>query len=521
MSAARRPEKEVLVQGTRRVTYGALWRAVASVASFLVRDNGNFRGRRACMFVGNSHEYVASYFGILRAGGVVVPVSDRIGARGARAILANCAPDTLVVNDAAQETVAGLLPEFPSVRTIILTGSGRAGADARRSAEADGSWAGGREVFRLKDILETFADAAGPCPDVAPEQLAMILYTSGTTGLPKGVMLSHRNLASNALSIITYLGLTPDDRVMAVLPFYYSYGTSLLTTHVIAGGSLVLENGFHYPNLVLAKMAAERVTGFAGVPSTFAILLNNSSVKKYRLPHLRYVTQAGGAMSPRHATELAEALPGTEIIIMYGQTEASARLSYLAYKDLARKSGSIGKAIPGVRLTVRRDDGSVATPGEVGELVAEGPNVMLGYWGLPEETEKALRADGLHTKDLAKADEEGYLYIVGRESDMIKSGAHRVSAKEIEEVVLEIPAVQEVAVVGEEDEILGEAIKAYVVLRPGVACGRSEILSYCRANLPLYKIPKHVVFCDGFPKTATGKIRKSDLLQGGKGSVPI
>lgn len=513
--------KDAVVQGSRRVAYGALRRDSARLASFLLRDDGDFKGNRVCLFLENSLEYVISYFGVLKAGGVVVPVGDRIGSRGARAILGNAAPTVAIVNDVARETILSLLPEFPFLRTIILAGPGRDGNAATPPVGPGGDGIGGRGVFRLDEILETSGEGAAPWPDVSPDDLAAIMYTSGTTGNPKGVTLSHRNLASNALSIVEYLALSPDDSVMAILPFYYSYGASLLTTHVIAGGSLVLENGFHYPNLVLAKMIAERVTGFAGVPSTFAILLNHSGVRKHRFPHLRYVTQAGGAMAPRHATELMEIFPGAEIVIMYGQTEASARLSYLAHGDLVRKIGSIGKAIPGVRLTVRKEDGSPAAPGEVGEIVAEGANVMRGYWGLPEETGKVLREDGLHTGDLATVDEEGYLYIVGRASDMIKSGAHRISAKEIEEVILEIPAVHEVAVVGGKDEVLGESIKACVVLRPGASCRRIDVLHYCRANLPPYKVPKHVVFCTALPKTATGKIRKNELAENGKGAARV
>jgi acyl-CoA synthetase (AMP-forming)/AMP-acid ligase II len=196
---------------------------------------------------------------------------------------------------------------------------------------------------------------------------------------------------------------------------------------------------------------------------------------------------------------------------MYGQTEASARLSYLEPEKLLEKIGSIGKGIPGVTLTVRDDKGNVCAPGKVGEIVASGDNIMMGYWNQSEETARVLKPEGLYTGDLAKTDEEGYLYIVSRKSDMIKSGAHRISPKEIEEVLAEHEAVVESAVIGIPDEILGEAIKAIVVLKDGISVGEKDILKHCRINLPQFKIPKFVELRDSLPKTPSGKIKKNQL----------
>ncbi len=325
-------------------------------------------------------------------------------------------------------------------------------------------------------------------------------------------MLTHANLVANTRSIVQYLELTDQDRAMAVLPFFYVYGNSVLLTHVAVGGTLVVNQSFVYPNLILEQMLAEQVTGFSGVPSTFAILLHRSGIREHAFPHLRYVTQAGGAMSPRHAAQIREVLPATDVYIMYGQTEASARLSYLPPADLERKAGSIGIAIPGVTLQVLDPQGKPVAVGEVGEIVARGPNVMAGYWGKPEDTAQVLRAEGLWTGDLARVDDEGYLTIVSRKSDMIKSGAHRLAPKEIEEILLEHPAVHECAVVGTPDEILGEAIQAVVVLKDGAPCTEKELVHHCRRNLPAFKVPHAVEFRDELPKTASGKIQKNKLL---------
>jgi len=369
----------------------------------------------------------------------------------------------------------------------------------------------GSPAFRtLGQILTESKGKVAPC-SAQEQDLAMICYTSGTTGSPKGVMLTHRNLVANAESIVKYLRLTSDDKMMVVLPFYYSYGNSLLTTHAKVGGTLDIGRNFIYPNMVLDLMLREGVTGFAGVPSTFAILLNRSAIRKYAFPMLRYLTQAGGAMSPRSAEELHRILPGTDIFIMYGQTEASARLTYLAPADFRRKAGSIGKPIPGVRITIRGEDSTPCAPREVGEIVAEGDNVMKGYWGDVEGTSRVLRSDGLHTGDMAWMDEEGYIYIVGRQSEFIKSGGHRIGAKEIEEAILELPTVHEVAVVGEEDEILGESITAYVVAKERSGIDPHAIQRCCRDRLPVYMVPRKVVFMDELPKTISGKIRKNEL----------
>jgi acyl-CoA synthetase (AMP-forming)/AMP-acid ligase II len=327
-------------------------------------------------------------------------------------------------------------------------------------------------------------------------------------------VLSHANIVANTSSIVEYLGLSSTDGVLVVLPFHYVYGKSLLNTHVAVGGRVILENRFMFPQEALNTMERREATGFSGVPSSFAILLNKSNIAERELPHLRYVTQAGGAMAPELQRRLMAALPGKRIFIMYGATEASARLSYLPPEELPRKVGSIGKAIPGVQLDVLRDDGSSADDGEVGELVARGRNIMEGYWNDPEETAAVLDEHGYHTGDLGRRDEEGYLYVVGRKREMIKSGAHRISPKEIEEVLLENRSIHEAAVVGAEDEMLGEAIVAFVTLRPGHEAEPDAIIEWCRGRMPQYKVPHAMEIRREFPRNASGKVDKLALKKG-------
>ncbi len=298
--------------------------------------------------------------------------------------------------------------------------------------------------------------------------------------------------------------------MIVILPFYYSYGISLITTHIKAGAALVIDNRFLYPNVILDTIEKEGVTGLAGVPSNFAILLRKSALRKYKLSKLRYVTQAGGALAPEMIKEFSGSFPKIKFYVMYGQTEATARLTYLAPELLNEKIGSIGKAIPGVEIDILNENGRKVKAGEIGEIVARGPNVMLGYWNSPEETRTVLRNKGLYTGDLARVDEEGFIYLVSRKKEMIKSGANRISPLEIEEAVCRMPGVLECAAVGVKDEILGEAIKLCVV-KNGRDISKDDILRFCKRNLSSYKVPKAVELVRSLPKTSTGKVKRAEL----------
>ena len=324
-------------------------------------------------------------------------------------------------------------------------------------------------------------------------------------------MLSHLNIRSNTESIVEYLHLTGADRVMCVLPFYYVYGLSLLHTHVAVGGSVIVDTRFAFPNVVLNAMRERQATGFAGVPSTFALLMHRSNLTSMEFPHLRYVTQAGGGMPPARIREWLEKGPKAAFYVMYGATEASARLTYLEPADLERKLGSIGRAIPNVEVLVVNDEGRVAATGEVGELVARGSNISRGYWNSEEETAERFGPLGYRTGDLGYADDEGFLYLVGRKHDMIKVGAHRVGAKEIEDVLNEHPAISEVAVVPVQHEILGEAPLAFIARRQDVSLDIADLLAFCHSRLPGHKVPVEFVTLPSIPKSSIGKIDKLTL----------
>jgi acyl-CoA synthetase (AMP-forming)/AMP-acid ligase II len=502
--AAETPSAVAAVHLDEELRFDELERRVAAAAGML-RDGGVTPGQRVGLILDNGFDYLVAFFGILRAGAVVVGINPANTPRDIAYVLGHCAATAVIVQPRNLRGLKQAIADLPGVRAVFVSG-----APSRDACEG-----------MLPGILCTPLRAEEDPRETVPVSpladdtaLATIIYTSGTTGKPKGVMLTHRNLAANTDSIIEYLALSAADRVMVVLPFYYSYGLSLLLTHTAVGGTLVIDNRFAYPNKVLESMARHRVTGFAGVPSTFAILVHKSSLADVELSGLRYLTQAGGPMAPAMIETVGRLLPGVQVFIMYGQTEAAARLSYLEPERLQDKLGSIGKAIPGVELRVLDREGRPVAPGETGEIVARGDNVMAGYWDAETETRAVLRPEGLRTGDLARADEEGFLFIVSRKSDMIKSGAHRISPMAIEEILAEHDAVFESAAVGFPDEILGEGIAIFVVLREGAAeTGEQDLLRHCRQNLPRYKVPQKVILTDRLPKTPSGKVKRAELQE--------
>jgi acyl-CoA synthetase (AMP-forming)/AMP-acid ligase II len=326
-------------------------------------------------------------------------------------------------------------------------------------------------------------------------------------------MVTHANIACNTADIVSYLGLSSSDRAMVVLPFYYCFGLSLLHTHLAAGAAVVLNNQFMYPEKVLQEMRDRACTGLAGVPSTYQILLRKSRFLQSEFPSLRWLQQAGGRLPDQHIRDIVDAFPKVRFYVMYGQTEATARLSYLPPERLRDKPGSIGAGLPSTQLDVVRPDGTPVARGteEVGEIVGSGANIALGYWNDPEETAKYFRNGRLYTGDLARVDTEGFISIVERERDVIKCGGNRVSAKEIENIIAELAEVLEVAVVGAPHELLGEAIVAFVVTSSVSGKEGPSVLEHCRRRLPASKVPEAVVHLSELPLGGSGKIVKGHL----------
>jgi long-chain acyl-CoA synthetase len=468
------------------LTYVELRDATARLAGSLLA-RGHRKGDRVGILAENSLFFVKVYLGIIRAGLVAVPMPADLTAEAFARIVAD----------------AGIREVFVSNRL-------------RHRAR---SWADHLGLSLLPENHEKEFMAHPPSPPApvnAASDLAALMFTSGSTGAPKGVMITHRNLECNSRDIIAYLGLYAGDRAMVVLPFHYCFGLSVLHTHLMAGGSVVLNNEFKlFPESVLAEMEGKECTSLAGVPSTYQILLRNSRFRQMTFPKLRLFQQAGGKLPNPCIREILEAFPAVRFFLMYGQTEATARLSYLPPDRLANKLGSIGKGLPSTKLELLREDGTpvVAGSDEIGEIVASGDNIAPGYWNDPEETAKFFRHGKLHTGDLARVDADGFIYIVEREREMIKSGGNRVSAKEVEDVIAEIPAVVEVAVVGAPHELLGESIKAFISTARAAGVTALEVLAHCRKRLPAAKTPEEIIFVGSLPHNSSGKVLKAKLKE--------
>jgi long-chain acyl-CoA synthetase len=473
-------ERFAIVTQEKPYPYGELKSCAARLAGELLAQ-GLQPGERVGLLGQNSLFWVAGYLAAMKLGLVAVPFS------------------TMLTSDEM-----GRGAEWVNCRAVLFE---------RRQQRKYGHAFKATVTTLTDDLLEKPGPSAWPATPQGfdPNQDAVLMFTSGTTARPKAVRVTHRNIQANTESIISYLGLRSTDCMMVILPFFYCFGTSLLHTHLRVGGSLVLSNSFAFPESTLDMMEAAGCTGFAGVPSSFQLLLRISTFKKRALPSLRLIQQAGGKLHDVLIRELIAAKPKAKTYVMYGQTEATARLSYLPPELLSRKLGSIGRGIPGVDLQVLGEDGCPVKPGQVGEIVARGESISPGYFHDPESTAERFVNGALRTGDLATVDEDGYISIVDRKDDFIKSWGFRVSSQEVESCVLQLPDIVSAAAVGVPDLASGEAIHLFVTVRPGVEIAPDAIRAHCRGRLAKHMVPEVVRVIARMPLNSNGKIVKSEL----------
>ncbi len=482
-------DKVALLTSQGDVTYGELSQQAFRTAGFL-RNRGLKSGDRVLVAGESSAFWVQAYLGIALAGAVSVPVAVPALPDFLASVMAATEPRFAFVQ---AKWLRRMDAAFEEMELVI--------SDARPPHLSEG----------INLVITGDLDSIGASEAIpkATDDLAAIMFTSGTTATPRGVMVSHGNILNNAADIITSLDIGAVDRIMSVLPFHYCFGTSLLHTHLLAGASLVIDNRFLFPEKVLLNMIETKCTSLAGVPSTYQILLRRSNLKKLEFPHLKKLQQAGGKLAEPFIAELEEALPQAKLFIMYGQTEATARLSCITPEDRHAHPGSIGKGLAQVDLRVIGESGQQVSPGEVGEIVAEGPNITLGYWQDSEATERIFGGD-LHTGDLAKVDEDGYIIIVDRARDFLKCGGKRISCRQIEETMLHFELMTEVAVVGISDIVLGEAVCLFAVHPEGNTI-EEELKKFCEKNLDSTTLPKQIIFISELPRNNSGKPDKLAL----------
>lgn len=477
-----RPAHTALIAGDERRSFAELDRDSDAVARAL-QAMGVRRGDRVIVMLENGIDFAVAFFAVLKAGGVHVPLSPTARAEKLAFIVEDTGARVIVAAEPVARTVQAAIAGRPV--TVVWGGKALAALAAEGGTPRD--------------------------PRVIDLDLAAIPYTSGTTGQPKGVMLTHANLLSTTRVIAGYLGNTPDDVVLGVLPLTFGYGLSQLLTGVLTGFSLVLERSFAFPAETLKRMAEHRVSVLPAVPAIFSTLLGFERFTGEALPALRLMTNAADALSPAHLDRLVERFPSTAFFAMYGATECSTRISYLPPDRLADKPGSVGKAIPNCETFLLGENGERLGPGEVGELAVRGSNVMRGYWRNPEATAAALDEDVVpgeriyRTGDLFTMDAEGFLRFVGRVDDVFKCRGEKVSPREVETVLYELDGVAEVCAVGIPHDGDGMAVKLYVVPRAGAALDVATVMRHCRARLEGHLVPRFVEFRASLPKTESGK----------------
>jgi acyl-CoA synthetase (AMP-forming)/AMP-acid ligase II len=391
----------------------------------------------------------------------------------------------------------------PEMKVVVLAAAGA------RERIAD------RQVLAFETSVAQLQHALQPILTI-DQDLASIIYTSGSTGDPKGVMVTHLNMVSAATSISTYLGLKEDDIIINVLPVAFDYGLYQILMSSRMGATVVLQRSFAFPVKVLETMAREKITVFPGVPTVFTMLLNLESLRNYALPELRLVTNTAAALSETQIKAIRAAFPQATLFSMYGLTECK-RVSYLPPDQLDIRPMSVGKGMPNEEVWLVDENHKRLPNGSVGELVVRGSNVMRGYWRKPEQTAERLKPGELpgemvlYTGDIFRTDAEGFLYFVGRKDDIIKSRGEKVSPKEIENILASLDGVLESAVIGVPDELLGQAVKAFVVLKPGFQYTERDVIKFCLAKMESFMAPKYVEFREALPRTDTGKMSKRGL----------
>jgi amino acid adenylation domain-containing protein len=507
-SAARFPDKVALITGDDRYTYRQIDEEANRLAHALIAS-GVQRGDRVVIFLPNSLETVVSIFATLKAGAVFVVLNSTTKPDKMTYILNNCRASAIVTSGIKADSLSACWSDTPYLQSVFLTGASESQAKAVQS--------GGKQVGSLEEVRKS-GNSSSPIKKCIDIDLAALIYTSGSTGRPKGVMVTHLNIISAATSISTYLENTSDDIVINFLPLGFDYGLYQLLMMFKMGGTLVLHDSFAFPNVAIDKIIREKVTGFPIVPTISAILLQ-MDLSKYNFPNLRYISNTAAALPVEHIRKLRALFPHVKLFSMYGLTECK-RVSYLPPDQLDIRPTSVGRGMPNEEVYVVDEDGKRVGPGLIGELVIRGSNVMKGYWELPEETAHCLKPGPLpgeivlYSGDLFRADEEGYLYFVGRKDDIIKTRGEKVSPREVEDVIYALDGVAEVAVIGVPDPILGSAIKAVLTVRPGAQVTKQDVLRHCAAKLEDFMVPKIVEFQASLPKTETGKISKRAIRVG-------
>ena len=490
-SAVKYPNKTAIIHGKQEISFSELYERVIACAWF-IKNKKIQQGSRIAVLLDKSLEQVVSLLAVMASGNIFVLINTGLHENQVKHIINDCTVSLLITSHKFDRMISSF-NDLKCCYTEDIPGS--------------------TEI----DTLET---------PLISDDIATIIYTSGSTDLPKGIVITHRNLLDGAASVSQYLNLTENDRILGMLPFNFDYGLNQLISSLYVGCTLVLYQ-FIMPNGLLKILEEESITGLPAIPPIWASIFNPKLCKlpNSDFPKLRYITNTGGKLPVSIVKRIREFFPNTQLFLMYGLTEAF-RSTYLDPKEVDKRPGSIGKAIPNVQVEVINNEGQVCKPGETGELIHRGACIARGYWNNPSKTASVYKPNPLlpeksrfletvvYSGDLVYKDEDGFLYFVGRKDNMIKTSGFRVSPTEVEELLLSHPAVTDAVVFGLPDENIGYKIRA--IVSTSLPIEKADLISHCKSNAPNYLVPQEIFFKDSFPKTASGKLDRPKIIEESK-----
>ena len=494
------PQKTAVIFEGDHLSYLELHEKVNQACCWL-QSQGIEKGDRVAVMLGNCPEFLELFLACSRIGAIFVPINYRLAAAELEYTLMNARPRLFVFGEEFADVVTGLALNNRPFFMLLAAVGGFPAANANNIHDYHSQAAAckGRRPF-LTDLMAP----------ATPEEAHVIMYTSGTTGQPKGAVLSHRKTFFNCLNADIFFKLHFDDIMLVVLPLFHSGGLFIQASPVIyKGATMVLHKSFD-PEQTYLDIRRYQVTKFLGVPTIFKALVNSGADHKSALSSLKVCAIGGEKLTTELMAQLKSA--GFSLRQIMGQTETSILL-WAHEKDVLRKPGSVGKPVFHAEVRVVNRQGRLCAPGEVGEIVVRGSIMMTEYWRDPVKTEETIRGGWLHTGDLARIDEDGYFYLIDRAKDMYISGGENVYPAEIERVLRQHSAIEDIAVIGIPDETWGEVGCAVVIAKPGEAVKSADLIDYCEGKLARYKWPRKIIFADQFPRTALGKVRKTILRQ--------
>lgn len=497
-SYTKNPLKASAIYNGKEFSYTNLKDSAENLARHLV-GAGIEKGDRVAIFMNNSWQCIVSIYGITMAGGVFLVVNPQTKASKLNYILNDSGAKTVVSEMLLVNELKLALEGLKDLQEVIISG-------------------GNRQFSEYIDFEEVILDnsKSATLPKIIPNDLAALIYTSGSTGFPKGVMMTHQSMVFTSWSLIEYLRLTENERIMLVLPLAFDYGLYQLIMSITIGGTLIIEHSFNFPPTIFRQIDQLNPTIFPGVPSIYAIMIATHKKTGITFDCIQKITNTAAALPAEFISDLKKIFPNALIFKMYGLTECK-RVCYLEPELIDKIPTSVGKAIPGTEVFLLSDNGKPVPPGESGILHVRGPHVMAGYWNNEELSKEMLKPGAipgeriLCAHDLFKMDEDGFLYFQGRNDDIIKTRGEKVSPIEVENIIYKIDGIKEVAVIGIPDVILGESIFAFITMHDGINITEKEIQMNCKSQLETFMVPQRIVFLPEMPKSSNGKIDKKEL----------